>query len=211
MGCKVFWSMHLPPRLPLGVVRATHAFLRCVASAALLALVVTMVACDGAPHADRTGLLERADAKRLIGAWDVTLVLERSITPLDDARDLERSVPGTIAFTENRGSELEVTDFGVVTHKGVYDLDLTSFRLPAADDGRFPYAIARTTALRSTQERLASVGGDDSVSVALSPGDSHLSIRLTGLLTGDTIAGAWIAEFVRSQASGRFVMRRHRA
>jgi hypothetical protein len=113
---------------------------------------------------------------------------------------------GTIAFTENRTGDEELADFGTVTNKGVYDLDLAAFRLPAVNDARGQTAVARTVPVRSNQ----STPGDDSVIVELVPGDTRLRLRLTGLLTGDTIAGSWTAEFARTAASGRFVMGRRR-
>ena len=203
--------MSLTTRRPYpGFAHVTRAARRYAATVTLFGCALASAACYGSEHADRKGVLERSDARRLIGAWDITLILERSITPLDDSRGVERAVVGTIAFTENRSSDLEAPDFGVVTHKGVYDLDLTSFRLPPANDARIQVAVARTAVVRSAQENIAGLDGEDSVFVALNPGDSHLSMRLAGLLAGDTISGDWVAEFVRSQASGRFVMRRHR-
>jgi hypothetical protein len=186
--------------LDSGIVRATRA--------SLLGFALALAACKDSANADRTAVLERADAARLTGTWDITLILERSIALRDSARGHERMVAGTIAFTENRSSDLEAADFGVVTHKGVYDLDLSSFRLPPASDSHNQVAIARTAVVHPAQGNIA---GDDSLFVVLNPGDSQLSVRLTGTLAGDTIAGSWVAEFVRSQASGRFVMRRHRA
>ena len=91
--------------------------------AGVLGLVLGVVGCRGATPGDRDALLARADAERLVGVWDVTFVLERSLTYLYDSATA-RPVTGSMAFTENRQGEETLGDFGEVTNKGVYDASL---------------------------------------------------------------------------------------
>jgi hypothetical protein len=201
---------HLGVGRPLGQGVTRHSLLPRHLAAGLVGMLIVGGACRGNDRAHRERLLERADAEQLVGAWDVTLVIERPLTPLQDARATARPVTGMLAFTENRNSEETFADFGGVTHKGAYDLDLTSLGLPLGDDARTQSAVARTVPVRGAPEHTQRRPAKDSVFIALLPGGSHLSIRLTGLLVGDTIAGSWIAEFARASASGRFSMQRRR-
>lgn len=172
----------------------------------LLALIVCGSGCHGTDQAEREAMMMRSHAARLVGGWNLTLVLEHPPTPLYDDRAPAHPVTGTIAFIENRTSDAQFDRFGSVTHKGVYDLDLAAFRLPAVTDARSQSAVARTVPLRGVH----SPESADSVIIALVPGDARLWVRLSGLLSGDTIAGSWTAEFLRTEASGRFVMTRRR-
>jgi hypothetical protein len=178
----------------------------------VLGLLVLASACHGSDRIDRNELLQQADATRLVGVWDVTVVLERPLTQLYDSMVTARQVRGTMAFTENRSSDVRSPDFGIVTDKGVYDLDLSSFNLPMGADDRVQSAVARTAPMHAEGAIAGQTQGRDSVTIALEPGDSRLTVRLTGVLVGDSIAGSWTAEFLRTQATGRFSMqRRHPA
>jgi hypothetical protein len=174
-------------------------------------LLVIASGCGGTDRSGREAFLERAEAKRLVGAWDVTFILEHPLTSLRDARVMAPPISGTMAFTENRSSDISFPDFGSVTNKGAYDLDLTSFNLPMGADRRLQSAVARTAPVPAEQGSAQRSPGRDSVIIALEPGDSRLTIRLVGVLAGDSIAGAWIAEFLRTEATGRFTMRRRLA
>jgi hypothetical protein len=55
-------------------------------TAAVLGLMLGTAGCRGGNPGDRDALLARADAERLVGVWDVTFVLERSLTHLYDSR-----------------------------------------------------------------------------------------------------------------------------
>jgi hypothetical protein len=158
--------------------------------------------CRGGNPGDRDALLARADAERLVGVWDVTFVLERSLTHLYDSATA-RPVTGSMAFTENRRGEETLGNFGEVTHKGVYDVDLSSFGLALRNGDQTGTAVARTVPERAGARGTTLLR--DSVLVALDPGDSRLNLRLVGILVADSASGSWTSDALRS---GRFVMRR---
>jgi hypothetical protein len=178
----------------------------------LVALLITGDGCHGRDPTERDTLLARSDAARLIGAWNLTLILEHPLNLLYDPHALARPITGTIAFTENRTSDEDLADFGTVTHKGVYDLDLTAFGLPAAGGAGSQSAVARTVPVHASK-RVAGLAppGADSVLIALVPVDTRLWMRLTGVLVRDSVAGFWTAAVARAGASGQFVMTRQRA
>lgn len=173
--------------------------------AGVLGLMLGVVGCRGATPGDRDALLARADAERLVGVWDVTFVLERSLTYLYDSATA-RPVVGSMAFTENRRGEETLGDFGEVTNKGVYDVDLSSFGLTLPSGDRTGTAIARTVPEGASGRGATPLR--DSVFVALDPEDSRLNVRLTGILVADSAFGSWTSDALRS---GRFVMRRRAA
>lgn len=178
----------------------------------LVALLIIGDGCHGRDLTERDALLARSDAARLIGAWKLTLILEHPLNQLNPSHAIVRPILGTIAFTENRTSDADLADFGTVTHKGVYDLDLTAFGLPAADGAESQSAVARTVPMHVSQRVAGSAPpGADSVLIALLPVDTPLWMRLTGVLVGDSVAGSWTADVARAGASGLFVMTRQRA
>jgi hypothetical protein len=170
------------------------------------ALLVAAIGCHHADVEDRDRILSHADAARLVGAWNVTIVLERPLTILADTSAI-RPVTGSIAFTENRQGDLEVESFGLVTHLGVSDLDLHSFSLPLGHDDRERLVIARTAPIVRVRGTGTSVA-KDSVSILIQTADEQLNVILAGILTGDTVVGRWTAEHLRNEAAGRFVMSR---
>jgi hypothetical protein len=180
-------------------------------SAGTLAALLALPACHGADQADREAALARANAARLVGVWDVTLILDRPLTQLIDAHVTAPKVVGTMAFTENRSGDFTYADFGEATDKGVYDLDLTVFGMTLGDDGRLASVIARTAPMGPAGDSARSAAIQDSVTIALVPGDAQLLIRLRGMLVGDTLSGTWTAELLRTGAAGHFSMRRRRA
>jgi hypothetical protein len=171
--------------------------------AVVLAAVLVVLGCSHVAD-DREQLLLRADAARLVGAWDVTMVLERPLTQLADSARIGRSVTGSIAFTENRRGAREAEGFGVVTGRGVADLDLHPFSLPFGGGEPEGEVVARTAPVVTPGAK----GARDSVSLFVQSADGRVTVRLDGQLAADTIAGVWSAEFLRSDANGRFVMRR---
>lgn len=171
-------------------------------AAGVLGLMLGTASCGGADPGDRDALLARADAERLVGVWDVTFVLERSLTYLYDSASA-RPVMGSMAFTENRRGEETLGDFGEVTNKGVYDVDLSSFGLTLRSDDRTGTAVGRTVPEGAGERGAAPLR--DSIFISLDPEDSRLNLRLTGILVADSASGWWTSDALRS---GRFVMRR---
>jgi hypothetical protein len=172
------------------------------ARAVVLGVSLIVLGCSHAAD-DREQLLLRADAARLVGAWDVTMILERPLSRLVDTAAIGRSVTGSIAFTENRRGARETHDFGVVTGRGVADLDLHAFSLPFGGGEPEGEVVARTAPIATP-----GATARDSVSLFVQSADGRVTLRLDGQLAADTIAGVWSAEFLRGDASGRFVMRR---
>jgi hypothetical protein len=170
----------------------------------LIVLLGAIAGCGGHPGDDRDTMLAHADVRRLVGAWEVTLLLDRPASEFYDSVQTARSVSGTIAFTENRRSDATLAGFGEVTHKAVYDLDLSPFHLPAGGGAGLQPAVARTASMNEGN----APSSEDSVTIALDPEDTRFAVRLRGVLAGDSVAGTWTAEFLRTAAVGRFVMRR---
>lgn len=170
--------------------------------AGVLGLVLGVAGCHERAPADRDTLLAHADAASLVGVWDATFVLERSLTYLYDSVTA-RAVAGSMAFTENRRGEGTLPDFGEVTHRGVFDVDLSSLGLTPRGGDRTGTAVARTVPIRGDGDLGPPVR--DSVFIALDPDDSRLDLRLAGALVADSISGSWTSDVLRS---GRFVMRR---
>jgi hypothetical protein len=173
------------------------------ARAVALGAALVVLGCNHATD-DREELLSRSNAARLVGAWDVTMVLERPISRLVDSVGVGRSVTGSIAFTENRRGAREAEGFGVVTGRGVADLDLHPFSLPFGGGEAEGEVVARMAPIVTRGVKSAR----DSVSLLVQSADGRVTVRLDGQLAADTIAGVWSAEFLRSDASGRFIMKR---
>jgi hypothetical protein len=183
------------------------ASVRRIAGTCAIGLVIAFQGCRHDDVEDRDKLLARADAARLEGAWNLTMVLERPIAILSDSSASVRPVTGSIAFTENRQGEREVRIFGAVTHRGVSDLDLHGFSLPFGHDEPEGLVVARTVPMTTLREG-STTTAKDSVFVLLQSADEQLDVTLSGVLSGDSAVGHWTAEFLRNEASGRFVMSR---
>jgi hypothetical protein len=174
------------------------------ARAVVLGAALVVLSCNHATD-DREELLSRSNAARLVGAWDVTMVLEHPLTQLADSARIGQPVTGSIAFTENRRGAREADGFGVVTGRGVADLDLHPFSLPFGGGEPEGEVVARTARIVTPGAK----GARDSVSLFVQSADGRVTVRLDGQLAADTIAGLWSAEFLRNDASGRFVMKRN--
>jgi hypothetical protein len=169
-----------------------------------LLIGILTVGCKGSVTDDRDAMLARMDAARLVGVWDVAMMLDHPFLIGRVGSGESQPVAGTIAFTENRQGERDVEDFGVVTDRGASDLDLHSFSLPLGRDDHDETVVARTSSVLPTSR-----GGPDSVFVLLRSADGQLSVLMSGLLEGDSIRGRWAAEYLRNGTDGRFTMRRH--
>ncbi|MEP6729403.1 MAG: hypothetical protein ABJE10_02140 [bacterium] len=158
-------------------------------------LLFVAVAC-GSGAEKRTRALDDAAARRLIGAWDVTLWLDRPVSMAATSQPLPVRVSGTMAFVENHYDQPSFPELEAPTHSGVYDVNLSVFGVPPHDDGGAT-VIAR--AARNT------VGGQrDSVFIVMNPGQ-RTALLLRGTFERDSVVGAWTSESLVG-GGGRFVL-----
>ncbi len=157
--------------------------------------------------------LEQEPAKRLVGAWDATLWLERPVTLSIGVRTPPESISGTMAFLPDRRSEFLHESLSEATHVGVYDIDLSAFGIRMEDSREVPVLIARTRAQASAanapEARLPDPAGRDSVTIVLEPTASRNPFQLNGVFTADKITGTWTAGQSLG-GGGRFVLQPHR-
>jgi hypothetical protein len=171
---------------------------RFLAIAYVTALLMT-TAC-GTDAGQRSRALDAAAARRLIGAWDVTLWLDRPITMASSPRVLPFRVSGTMAFVEDHYEQPSFPQLKAPTHSGVYDIDLSALGLPAPGEDA-PAAIARAASNGDGQR--------DSVVMVINPGRSGPALLFRGAFDADSVVGVWISESLLG-GGGRFVLaRRH--
>ena len=151
------------------------------------------VGCSGGGSHDGPTVDEQT-ARRLVGAWDATFLLDRPLTvPTDSVRPLP--VVGVLAFVEDRSGQRDLPRLAGTTHSVAYDLDFRPFGFDLRDRGMPPVSAARTSVR-------------DSVDIVFGAGDSFFSLRAQGAFTGDSLAGTWSVESPRAGAGGRFSMHR---
>jgi hypothetical protein len=172
-------------------------------------LLLVALGCHG-DSAERNRALEKDAARRLVGAWDATLWLERPVTLATARRTLPRSVAGSLAFLEEHYGDYSPDDLRDATHVGVYEIDFRSFGFQVGGTDAPPIAIARTAdRVTTTSPGAAADAGPDSVTIVLAPGTSEYPCRLTGVFIADSITGIWTAGQLLG-GGGRFSLRRHR-
>lgn len=170
-----------------------------VAALCALCALWTMAACRDERAAAATAQ-QLAAASRLTGTWDIRLELEPH-TSVRAQRDTVAS--GTIALLVDHRGLLDSDELRGISNVGVYDLETEKFGW-GRDDPTHP-----STAMARTLPMTAARGPHDSVDVILSPGSATLSVRMAGILEGDSIRGRWTAESFRTGGgAGRFIMRR---
>lgn len=167
------------------------------AARATLALTLgASLACSGREDVDRRRALDEPTARRLVGTWDVTFQVDRSMR-VAGSPSPHSTVTGTIALVENRVVPLDAPQLRGATHHGAYDIDFAPLGFALRDAGAAPDAMARTA-------------GDSVVIVFESPG-AAITLHARGAFSHDTLFGIWSAESPRAGATGRFTMRRRRA
>jgi hypothetical protein len=163
-------------------------------------VVVAVLGCaqDDAPA--RSRVLDAAEARHLVGVWDVSFRLDPATSVTIHAVSA-LPVTGTLVFAEDHYGRVTSAELSEPTHDGVYDVDFRPFGFSSRDADAIPVAVARV-APRST---------GDSLYVVLSPGNSRFAVRMEGALAGDSAAGRWrAAAFSAGGGSGRFTMHRER-
>ena len=156
--------------------------------------LVMFTGCTSGNDARRTPALDEATARRLVGAWDATFSLDRSMTVTGDSAR-PTSIAGVLAFVEERRGQLAVPQLRDATHEVAYDVDFRPFGFDLRDRGTSPVAVARTS-------------GKDSVAIVFGAGESLFHLRVQGVFVGDSVTGLWSAESPRAGAGGRFSMHR---
>lgn len=176
-----------------------------IARAILLVGSVLIVAgCSDTDEGNRAATLASPAARRLNGSWQVSFSLDRNATLTPYAQDTSR-LTGSIAFAEDNHGVVSADELASPTHDGAYDIDFSRFGFSTRTSGSFPEVIARVSVVGNLHGR----PGADSVSIVLSPGGQLLTVRMTGLMAGDSIVGGWTASGYRSSGgAGRFVMHR---
>lgn len=170
--------------------------MRAMAGAVLALTLGASLACSAREDADRRRALDQPSARRLVGTWDVTFQLDRSMRTAGSPAP-HSTVTGTLALVENRVVPLDAPQLRGATHHGAYDIDFAPLGFALRDDGAARDAMARTA-------------GDSVVIVFESPG-AAITLHARGTFSHDTLSGIWIAESPRAGAAGRFSMRRRRA
>ena len=169
-----------------------------------LALAI-LYACAPSDAVERRGLLATEQARRLVGAWDVTLVTDTTAMVFRTPHQV-REVYGTIVLTLNRGGSFATPALGAITHEGSYDIDFAPAGFTTGPTDGPPLSIAHL-ARRLTGGKAQ---GEDSLTIVLSPGSDRFPVRMYGIFTGDSVAGYWIAESHSvGGGQGSFMMRRH--
>jgi len=156
-------------------------------------LIATAASCGDGPAAGPG--VDSPAARRLDGAWTITLQAERVRFESVSARaPAQRVLRGEIALVPNHWLD-GGDDLPHPTHYGTYDIDFRVFGFDPRPRGELPRAAAR-------------VGGRDSVDLVLEPDDPHESVRLHGTWNGDSIVGNWALEPARvgGDASGTFTL-----
>ena len=176
-----------------------------IARAILLVGSVLIVAgCSDADEGSRAATLASPAARRLNGSWQASFSLDGPATVTQYARDTSQ-VAGIIAFAADNHGVVSAEELASPTHSGAYDIDFSRFGFSTRTSGSFPEVIARVSVVGNLNGRPEA----DSVSVVLSPGSQLLTVRMTGLMAGDSIVGGWTASGYRSSGgAGRFVMHR---
>ena len=146
-------------------------------------------------------------AEQLSDAWEITLVLDPPVGT-EPPSSTPKPIKGTMTFTPNRHGEAVNSLLGPVTNKGVYDIDLAPFNIPAADGTGSAMALAYVASAPAVSGIVRKDAEDDSVSIVLNPTVSGWMMRLQGRLRHDSISGRWRAAYLRSGSEGHFSMHR---
>jgi hypothetical protein len=181
------------------MTRTLHSSRR--AAVSVLALLVTLGCGSDSAHSPA---IDESTASRLVGTWDLTLVLERPLSLSTDARTLPRSVDGSVALLEVGAEPLAFEGMSTPTNMGVFHVDLGALGFPSGDAGVIPDLAARVVAI---PHGAGAAGARDSVYVVLNPETPRYSVRLSGTFNADAASGVWIAESFLG-GGGTFVMRR---
>jgi hypothetical protein len=169
-------------------------------------MALTAIAHLGVISACGDGGARRHDAhqfaaRRLDGNWEITVRLERRMSLSMTPATLPFSVRGTITMMTNDRIDATFASISEPTALGLYALRLDSLGLPQWQDGEVPALAARAhDPARGGAER-------DSVLIVLNPATPARIVRLTGVLTGESVLGEWTAASPLG-GGGTFEMRR---
>jgi hypothetical protein len=164
-----------------------------------------VAACGGADAAERTRLLDGPAMRRLSGSWEVSFQPDPRSSTLAMHASAAR-VTGTIVLATAHHGPTAVRELQGITHAGAYDLDFQPFGWTTRGGNDPAPVVARLRPLLPTPSDSAA---RDSVFLVLSPGTSRFSVRMAGMLDGDTVRGTWSASsFSAGGGQGHFMMRR---
>jgi len=170
--------------------------------AASILAIAAVLGCSG--DSARPPAIDESVAGRLVGTWNLTLVLEHPLSLSTDTKTLPRSVLGTVALIELDGEKLSFEDVKAPTHMGVYRVDLGSLGFPPRESSDVPDLAARVVAIPRSG---AAATPRDSVYIVLNPETPRYALRLSGTFDANAATGTWIAESFLG-GGGTFVMRR---
>ena len=170
---------------------------------AAVALVVVMAtsACLGGGEVSARAPV--ASAETLDGAWDITLRLERPLSFVDDEQPMPRSVKGRISLLDDRYGSQQYRRTGTLAFVGVYDMNVVALGLPAPGIGAIPGVVAQ-------RAHAVQVASADSLFLVMNPEFPRHSLRLSGVISGDTASGIWMAESPLG-GGGSFALKRTRS
>lgn len=155
-----------------------------------------LMACNDRSALDRQAQAPRT--RRLIGTWDASFHLERPLVIGSDSGSMKQHVQGELAFLANRSVNRAYPTMKSPSAYGAFDVDFTPFGFDARSDDETPVAAAGWLST-------------DSLEIILGDPHSDITVRMRGLVTGDSIAGSWRVLVSRTGGGGgRFVMVRHK-
>ena len=183
----------------------TVSLIRVVVAACWLSIAV---GCGRDDSGVRAAALAAPSAHRLVGVWEVSFWLDHEPT-LPFVSDTT-PVSGTIVFAEDNHGSVSADEMAGPTHDGVYDIDFSRFGFSTREAGSLPGAVARIEQVGVPQRAgLIRKPVKDSLFIVLSPGTPLFTVRMTGPMGDDSVAGLWTASTNRSAGgTGHFVMRR---
>jgi hypothetical protein len=160
----------------------------------LVALCAVAVAGCRGDSAKPGRVADTTAAGQLVGAWQLTLRLERPLSLSVAGKQLPISVDGSVALLENRAGGLSFDQMSNPTHVGAYTIDLSALGFPPQQAGVVPGAAAQLTR-------------PDSLFIVLNPEGPSRALRLRGTFDGERANGVWMAEALLG-GGGTFTMQR---
>jgi hypothetical protein len=169
-----------------------------------VASIATLLVALGCGDTARKPAIDESVANRLVGTWDLMLVLERPLSLQTDKKSLPSDLPGTMAFLEVGKEAPSFEGMSAPTHLGTYRVDMGSLGFPPREGESVPSLAARVVGL---PHHGGPMGMRDSVYIVFNPETPRFSVLLSGTFDANAGSGVWSAESFLG-GGGTFVMRR---
>ena len=165
-------------------------------------LLVTSAACEA--RGARRSEVASPPTRRLDGAWELTMRLDRRMSLSATPATLPFTLRGTVTMMTNENVGASFAPIAAPTAIGVYAIRMDSLGLSSPLDGDVPTLAARERLQRATPAGATR----DSVLIVLNPASPTRLVRFVGALGGAVIRGEWTAE---SPLGGGGTFEMHRA